>query len=136
MYDAYTSSACIPYSAPARLAAGQANYLRNAVKFVIDAYNGTTTVYLSDEADPIVRTYSRIFPGLFKPIGEMPPGMRAHVRYPEDIFAIQSSVYATYHMTQPAVYYNREDQWEIPVVGEQGDMARNAALLHGHAAAR
>jgi uncharacterized membrane protein (UPF0182 family) len=97
------------------------NYIRNSVKFVIDAYHGTTTAYLADEKDPIAATYARIFPNTFKPLSEMPPSLREHVRYPEDIFAIQAQVYATYHMTQPAVYYNREDQWEIPSVDDANE---------------
>ena len=117
-YDAYTTSALYPYSTPA---ASQLNYIRNSVKFVIDAYNGTMTAYRADDSDPIVATYDRIFPGLFKPLAEMPATLREHVRYPEDIFAVQSQVYATYHMTQPAVFYNREDQWEIPVIDEGGE---------------
>jgi uncharacterized membrane protein (UPF0182 family) len=115
LYDAYTTSRRYPYST--RLVNGP-NYIRNAVKLVIDAYDGTTTAYLADDKDPIAATYARIFPGLFKPISEMPAGLRQHVRYPEDIFAIQSQVYATYHMTQPATFYKREDQWEIPVLEE------------------
>src|SRR5262245_26867309 len=97
LVDAYTTSSRYPYSTPA----GRINYIRNSVKFVIDAYNGTTTAYLSDANDPIAATFSRIFPGTFKPLSEMPASIREHVRYPEDIFAIQSQVYATYHMTQP-----------------------------------
>jgi uncharacterized membrane protein (UPF0182 family) len=116
LYDAYTVSDLYPYSTPA---AG-VNYIRNAVKFVIDAYNGTTTAYLADPTDPIAVTYGRIFPGFFKPIDEMPPELRRHVRYPEDIFGIQAAVYATYHMTQPGVFYNREDQWQLPSLGQQG----------------
>src|SRR6185503_4944104 len=77
--------------------------------------------YLADSRDPIAATYARIFPNLFKPMSEMPAAIREHVRYPEDIFALQAQVYATYHMTQPAVYYNREDQWEIPAVDESAD---------------
>ncbi len=100
---------------------GRLNYIRNSVKIVIDAYHGTTTVYLADAADPIAATYARIFPGLFEPLDQMPASLREHVRYPEDIFAIQASVFATYHMTQPAVFYNREDQWEIPVIEDTGD---------------
>jgi uncharacterized membrane protein (UPF0182 family) len=115
IYDAYTTSSLYPYSTPAT---GDVNYIRNSVKFVIDAYDGTTTAYLADDKDPIARTYARIFPGIFKPMTEMPAGLRTHVRYPEDIFATQSAVYATYHMTQPAVFYNREDQWEVPTVQE------------------
>jgi uncharacterized protein len=117
LFDAYTTSALYPYSTPA----GRVNYIRNSVKFVIDAYDGTTTAYLADPRDPIAATYARIFPSLFKPMADMPAAIREHVRYPEDIFALQAQVYATYHMTQPAVYYNREDQWEIPTVEESAD---------------
>jgi uncharacterized protein len=113
IYDAYTVSARYPYSSPS---ATGVNYIRNAVKVTIDAYHGTTTFYLADEKDPIARTYGRIFPGMFKPMTAMPPAIRAHVRYPEDIFSIQASVFATYHMTQPDVFYNREDQWEVPTI--------------------
>ena len=116
LYDAYTISARYPYST--RTANSRVNYIRNSVKFVIDAYNGTTTAYLADERDPIAATYARIFPGLFKPMAEMPAGIRRHVRYPEDVFALQSQVYATYHMTDPATFYKREDQWEIPIIEE------------------
>ncbi len=116
--DAYTTSDQYPYSS----AAGRGlNYIRNSVKFVVDAYHGTTTIYAADAADPILATYGRIFPGVFTPLDEMPPALRAHVRYPEDIFALQSSVFATYHMTQPAVFYNREDQWEIPALDDGGE---------------
>jgi len=117
MYDAYTTSTLYPYSTPS----GPVNYIRNSVKFTIDAYNGTTTAYLADAADPIAATYAQIFPGMFKPLAEMPASLRAHVRYPEDIFALQSQVYATYHMTQPAVFYNREDQYEIPTVDDSNE---------------
>ena len=120
LVDAYTTSNRYPYSTPA----GRINYIRNSVKFVVDAYDGTTTAYLSDANDPLAATYARIFPNTFKPLSEMPASIREHVRYPEDIFAIQAQVYATYHMTQPAVYYNREDQWEIPTVDDGND--RNA----------
>jgi uncharacterized membrane protein (UPF0182 family) len=117
-YDAYTTSTRFPYST--RLTDGT-NYIRNSVKFVIDAYDGTTTAYLADDKDPIAATYARIFPGLFKPLDQMPAGLRAHVRYPEDIFAIQSQVYATYHMRDAATFYKREDQWEIPVIEEAAE---------------
>jgi|RhiMethySRZTD1v2_1073278.scaffolds.fasta_scaffold01050_19 uncharacterized protein len=120
LLDAYTTSTRYPYSTPA----GSVNYIRNSVKFVIDAYDGTTTAYLADTADPIAATYARIFPNTFKPMSEMPAMVREHVRYPEDIFALQAQVYATYHMTQPAVYYNREDQWEIPVIGDNAESSR------------
>jgi uncharacterized membrane protein (UPF0182 family) len=115
IYDAYTTSSRYPYSAPVN---GRLNYIRNSVKFVIDAYDGTTTAYLSDARDPIAAAYSRAFPGMFVPMDRMPAAIREHVRYPEDIFAVQARVYATYHMTQPAVFYNREDQWEVPTIDE------------------
>jgi uncharacterized protein len=118
IYDAYTVSGRYPYASPA---VGNVNYIRNSVKFVIDAYHGTTTAYLSDAQDPIAATYARIFPDMFKPLEEMPAALRQHVRYPEDIFAIQSSVFATYHMTQPSVFYNREDQWQIPAIESSGE---------------
>lgn len=115
IYDAYTISNRYPYSSPALPAI---NYIRNSVKVVIDAYHGTTTLYLADTKDPIAATYANIFPEMLKPLAQMPAGLREHVRYPEDLFSIQAAVYATYHMTQPAVFYNREDQWEIPTTDE------------------
>jgi uncharacterized protein len=117
LYDAYTASNFYPYATPS----GPVNYIRNSVKFVIDAYNGTTTAYLADPSDPIAATYARIFPNTFKPLDEMPASLRSHVRYPEDIFALQAQVYTTYHMTQAAVFYNREDQWEVPSVDDGGE---------------
>jgi uncharacterized protein len=117
LFDAYTASTFYPYSTPS----GPVNYIRNSVKFVIDAYHGTTTAYLADSDDPIAATYARIFPTMFKPLDQMPDSLRAHVRYPEDIFALQSQVFATYHMTQAAVFYNREDQWEIPSIDDGGE---------------
>jgi uncharacterized membrane protein (UPF0182 family) len=123
LYDAYTTSALYPYSTPTSTAMGPVNYIRNAVKVVVDAYNGTTTAYLADPEDPIALTYGRIFPDLFKPLDEMPASIRSHIRYPEDIFALQATVFAIYHMTQPSVYYNREDQWQIPIVDQQTDSA-------------
>jgi uncharacterized membrane protein (UPF0182 family) len=119
MLDAYTTSNRYPYATPS--GPGGLNYIRNAVKVVVDAYHGTTTFYLADAVDPIARAYERMFPGMFVPLDTMPQTLREHVRYPEDIFAIQASVFATYHMTQPTVFYNREDQWEIPVVEDAGE---------------
>jgi uncharacterized membrane protein (UPF0182 family) len=118
IYDAYTTSSRYPYSTRVR---SGLNYIRNSVKFVIDAYDGTTTAYLAEPDDPIAATYARIFPTLFQPIDEMPASLRAHVRYPEDIFALQARLFATYHMTQPSVFYNREDLWETPSIDENGE---------------
>jgi hypothetical protein len=88
--------------------------MRNAVKVVIDAYNGTVEFYVSDPADPIIATYARIFPGLFMPFAAMSPDLKSHVRYPEDLFQIQAGIYQAYHMNAPEVFYNREDLWQFP----------------------
>jgi uncharacterized membrane protein (UPF0182 family) len=109
--DAYTTTGRYPYSTPA--AAGY-NYIRNSVKVVINAYDGATTLYLVDDTDPIIRTYSRIFPKLFTPLSEMPAGLRDHLRYPEDMFLTQVNHYRTYHIRDAGVLYNREDVWNIP----------------------
>ncbi len=109
--DAYTVSHHYPGSTPVN---GRLNYIRNSVKVVIDAYHGTTSYYLADPDDPIARTLSGIFPGLFRPLAEMSPDLQSHLRYPEGIFSVQAAMYSTYHMTNPAVFYNKEDQWEVP----------------------
>jgi uncharacterized membrane protein (UPF0182 family) len=109
--DCYTTSDHFPYSQ--RNAEG-INYIRNAVKVVVDAYNGTTDFYVADPTDPVIRTWQRIFPALFKPMSAMPADLRQHIRYPEDYFLVQADIYRTYHMTDPAVFYNREDQWGFP----------------------
>ena len=118
--DAYTTSDRYPYST----SAAGVNYIRNSVKVVVDAYHGTVDFYAAEPDEPIAQTLARIFPTLLKPLDQMPPGLRAHVRYPEDIFQIQASIYATYHMTNPAVFYNKEDQWEVPAIDEGGTSAR------------
>lgn len=109
--DAYTWSDRFPYSQPH----GGLNYIRNAVKVVVDAYEGTTTFYVNDDDDPLLRVYRSIFPNLFQPLDTMPAGLRDHLRYPEDLFQIQAQAFVTYHMQDPQVFYNREDLWQIPV---------------------
>ena len=109
--DCYTLSDHYPYS---QKNGDQINYIRNSVKAVIDAYTGDTTFYVADAEDPVIRTWQRIYPDMFKPMSEMRPDLRAHVRYPEDFFLIQADIYRTYHMTDPAVFYNREDLWAFP----------------------
>ncbi|MFZ7101699.1 MAG: UPF0182 family protein [Peptococcaceae bacterium] len=114
MIDAYTISNKYPYSEPVidpRF--NEINYIRNSVKVIIDAYNGSVNFYLIDEADPIVRAYARIFPNLFKSWEQMPAGFKEHIRYPLDLFNIQTTVYRNYHMKNPRVFYNREDAWDI-----------------------
>jgi len=118
--DGYTTTDHYPYAT--RTESG-INYIRNSVKAVIDAYHGTTTFYLAEPADPVVTTISRIFPGLLRPLQEMPAELRRHIRYPEGIFAMQSAMFATYHMTNPAVFYNKEDQWEVPAIESTGTVA-------------
>ena len=113
MQDAYTTSAWFPYAKP-EPDGGDLNYIRNSVKVVIDAYNGTVDFYVTDPADPIVATYRRIFPSLFKPLDAMPPDLQKHIRYPEDLFNIQALQYRAYHMDAPEVFYNREDLWQFP----------------------
>ena len=110
--DAYTTSDWFPYSR--RMGGNGTNYIRNSVKVVIDAYNGTASFYVSDPADPVIATYRRIFPALFKPFAAMPADLQAHIRYPEDMFLIQAELYRAYHMTAPEVFYNREDLWQFP----------------------
>ena len=111
MIDAYTTSDRYPYSDPGQR---NFNYIRNSVKIVVDAYNGDVDFYIADPSDPIVKTWNHIFPNLFKPLAEMPPDLHRHIRYPEDMFSTQSERLLTYHMTDPQVFYNREDQWRIP----------------------
>ncbi|HTT81831.1 MAG TPA: UPF0182 family protein [Stellaceae bacterium] len=110
--DAYTTSSWFPYSLPAP--GTDVNYIRNSVKIVVDAYNGSIQFYDVDPADPILASYRRIFPGLFKPLGAMPAGLRRHIRYPQDLFQIQAEMYRAYHMSAPEVFYNREDLWQFP----------------------
>ncbi|HEY9623646.1 MAG TPA: UPF0182 family protein [Crinalium sp.] len=109
--DAYTTSDRYPYSDWGREGI---NYIRNSVKVVIDAYHGSVDFYVADPSDPIITTWSRIFPGMFKPLAVMPAELRSHLRYPVDFFKLQSERLMTYHMTDPQVFYNREDQWQIP----------------------
>ena len=110
--DAYTISDMYPYST--RSGRMRINYIRNSVKVVVDAYNGTVTFYQVDTEDPLIRAYGEMFPGVFQPMSEMPEGLRAHVRYPIDLFFRQAIMYRTYHMEDVNVFFNQEDLWEIP----------------------
>jgi len=116
MQDAYTTSDMYPYSRRSygRFGNRGINYIRNSVKVTIDAYNGDVVFYIIDEKDPIVKTYSTIFPDLFKPFSEMPADLKKHIRYPKDLFEIQAGTYTTYHMEDVQVFYNQEDLWQIP----------------------
>ncbi|MGH7862858.1 MAG: UPF0182 family protein [Candidatus Dormibacteraceae bacterium] len=110
--DAYTSASTYPYSQPDVY--GE-NYIRNSVKVVIDAYSGSTTFYIADSSDPIIRAYQATFPELFRPLSTLDSDLRAHLRVPEHLFAIQARTYATYHISNPSVLYNREDVWDLPL---------------------
>jgi uncharacterized membrane protein (UPF0182 family) len=113
--DGYTSTTRYPYAE--RLRNG-VSYMRNSIKLVVDAYDGTLMAYVSAPGDPIIRTWSRVFPGIFTPLDRMPADIRAHIRYPDQIYRIQAGLYTTYHMDDPVDFYHREDQWQIPEASE------------------
>jgi len=110
--DAYTISNTYPYSE--RFQNGNLNYIRNSVKIVVNAYDGKVTCYITDEVDAILKTYRKIFPQLFVPLNDIPDGLKAHIRYPKDLFKIQAYMYSSYHMQDIQVFYNQEDLWTIP----------------------
>ena len=114
--DAYTYSDRLPYSKPI---SGGINYLRNSVKAVVDAYDGTLSFYISDPHDVLLKVYGRMFPGLFKPMTAMPDDLRKHVRYPHQFLQLQAAMFAAYHMTDPKVFYNKENLWQVPALGEK-----------------
>ena len=116
MIDAYTISNMVPYSKPLN---NRINYMRNSVKVVVDAYDGSVSFYVSDPDDVIIKVYEKIFPDLFLPLSKMDGDLRKHVRYPKGFLQIQASMFSTYHMTDPKVFYNKEDLWEIPSYGEK-----------------
>ena len=109
--DAYTTTRRFPYSTRYR---DGFNYIRNSVKAVIDAYNGTVTLYVLEPDDALIRTYENVFPSLFAPLSEMPPSLRAHIRYPEGLFTVQEEMYRLYHVTDPRVFFTKEDTWSRP----------------------
>ena len=117
LLDGYTVTDRFPY---AERVPGLGNYVRNSVKVVVDAYDGTVRFYVADAQDPLVRAYAAVFPGLLEPIEAMPADLRAHVRYPAGFFAIQARMYATYHMQDPRVFYNKEDLWSVPRMADGG----------------
>lgn len=129
MMDAFTTSDNYPYATHYGLNNSAVNYIRNSVKVVIDAYDGSTTFYIFDPEDPILAAYRRVFPSLFKDASAMPAGLRKHVRYPESLLKLQAEVYGLYHMTDPDVFYNREDLWTVASevgMAEGGEQATQA----------
>lgn len=121
IWDAYTTAATYPYSQPTMR---RANYIRNSVKVVVDAYEGSVDLYIADRTDPIIQAYARAFPSMFKPLDSMPHSLKSHLRYPEDLLTIQSHIYAIYHMADPGVFYNREDAWEVSRVAVRQEEAQ------------
>ena len=117
MLDGYTTSDRYPYSDPT---AQMGNYIRNSVKATINAYTGQVRYYISDPTDPLIQVYSRIFPGVFHPLSEMPADLQAHIRYPEAFFSIQAAKYAVFHMTDPRVFFNKEDLWRVASSAARG----------------
>ncbi len=114
MIDAYTTTDRYPYSEPMQQSRGRFNYIRNSVKVIVNAYDGSVQLYISDDTDPLIRAYSKIFPGAFLPMSQMPGALAEHIRYPSDFFDAQAAMYRTYHMKDPTVFYNKEDLWELP----------------------
>src|SRR5215469_8166357 len=127
--DGFTTSDNYPYSTHYPLNDNTINYIRNSVKVVIDAYDGTTTFYVLDAEDPICAAYRQIFPTLFKDAASVPPGLRRHLRYPELLLKMQAAAFGLYHMTDPEVFYNREDLWTVASevgLGESGEQVTQA----------
>jgi uncharacterized protein len=129
MLDAFTTSDNFPYSTHFAMGNEQVNYLRNSVKIVVDAYSGATTFYVFDAQDPIIAAYRQIFPALFKDASAMPSDLRNHVRYPEMLLKMQASVYGLYHMTDPGVFYNREDLWTVATEVGMNDNGEQATQV-------
>ncbi len=131
MVDAYTTTDRFPYAEHFLLPRKSINYIRNSVKIVMDAYHGTVDFYVSDADDPMIQVYSRIFPDAFKPISALPENLTSHVRYPADFFDIQAAMYRAYHMTDPTVFYNKEDMWEAPkeLFGDKEQLMQSYYLI-------
>jgi uncharacterized membrane protein (UPF0182 family) len=113
--DGYTSTSRYPYSHTM----DGISYMRNSVKVVIDAYDGTIQSYIADAGDPLIKVYAKIFPGIMRPMSAMPADLRAHIRYPHDLFKVQSTLYTIFHMDHPGTFYHREDQWQLPSLDNQ-----------------
>ncbi|HID10148.1 MAG TPA: UPF0182 family protein [Candidatus Latescibacteria bacterium] len=112
--DVYTTADTFPYSEPVQFGRRRINFIRNSCKAVVDAYDGRVRFYIVDPEDPVLRTYRRAFPELFRPLSEMPSSLREHLRYPLDLFSVQVRMYSLYHMRDPQVFYNQEDLWAVP----------------------
>jgi uncharacterized membrane protein (UPF0182 family) len=131
MIDAYTVSDRYPYAEQIRTSRQSINYMRNSVKVVVDAYNGSVDFYIADADDPLIQVYAKIFPNVFKPFEEMPESLVPHIRYPADFFDVQAAMYRAYHMTDPTVFYNKEDMWEAPkeLFGDKEQLMQSYYLI-------
>ncbi len=131
MLDAYTATDAYPYSKSYSAGGFSFNYLRNSVKIVVDAYSGRVDAYVIEKplSDPIIRTYKRIFPGAFKPISDMPDTLREHIRYPEDLFRVQTRIFSSYHMTEARTFYMKSDLWEIPTRADLTGASENPEIM-------
>jgi uncharacterized membrane protein (UPF0182 family) len=129
MADGYTTSDSYPYARHYRLERRRLNYLRNSVKVTVDAYDGAVMLYVYDAEDPLIAAYRNIFPTLFRDGSELPPDLRAHVRYPEMMLQLQASVYGLYHVTDPATFYNREDVWSVAAQVGMNDRREQATQV-------
>lgn len=134
IWDAYTTSNAYPYSEQVKLSdvtggdlSGSANYIRNSVKVVVDAYDGTMKYYVADPSDPIIQVWQKAFPDLFVPFTQASPELQAHFRYPEDLFQVQAHQFANYHVTDPSVFYGKQDFWSVPADPAAGANAEGAA---------
>src|SRR5262249_48089819 len=128
--DAYTSTDQYPYARHLRTPNGEINYLRNSVKIVVDAYNGDVSFYVFDTTDPLIDSYQKMLPKLFKPASDMPEFLRKHVRYPEDLLRVQAVLYTTYHVENEQVFYNHEDVWTVAQQGRsQGGDQRSSDTI-------
>jgi uncharacterized membrane protein (UPF0182 family) len=140
MMDGYTVSDRYPYAKPYRSGSGaydmdeEFNYIRNSVKAVVDSYDGSVNLYVSDAKDPIIATWSRVFPGLYKPLAQMPASLQAHLRYPEDLFRIQRDIYTIYHISNPDSYYLKDDAWDVPIDPTTGTDANGQPAQAGRMA--
>ena len=130
MLDAFTESSSYPYSRHHSVGENNVNYIRNSVKVVIDAYNGTTHFYVFDNNDPLIATYRATFPSLFLDASQMPADLRAHVRYPETLIRVQGEVYGLYHTQSPKAFFQREDVWNVAQQVGQNDNDKKQGLCH------
>jgi hypothetical protein len=132
MVDAYTSNSLYPYAEPINFQGRRINYIRNSVKIIVNAYNGDITFYKTTDKDPIINVIDKIYPDLLTDMDKMPEALRAHIRYPQGIFDLQTEIFRTYHMQNVQNFYNKEDQWEIPVISDVNTKEQGSSIAPRH----